>query len=89
MRLESVVRKHYLSIFFFITLLIIIFAGLIDKTYASEDTEVAELMTSMNMHALADPVEAHDFALQSIDGESVELGQLRGNVILLSFWATW
>jgi len=89
MKLESVVRKHYLSIFFFIILLIIILAGLTDKTYASEDIEVAELMTAMNMYAIAEPFEVPDFTLNSTDGDPVKMGQLRGNIVLLSFWATW
>ncbi len=89
MRLEILARKHYLSIFFFIILLVIVLAGLIDKTHASGDIEIAELMTSMNMNALAEPYEMPDFTLNSIGGESVQLGQLRGNVVLLSFWATW
>ena len=89
MKLEIVVRKHYLSIFFFIILLIIIVAGLMDKTYASEETEVAELMKSMNMNAVAEPFEVPDFTLNSTNGDPVEMGKLRGNVVLLSFWATW
>ena len=31
----------------------------------------------------------NDFTLQSIDGQSYTLSQLRGNVIIVDFWATW
>ncbi len=32
---------------------------------------------------------APDFALQSRDGETVSLAQLRGQVVMINFWATW
>jgi peroxiredoxin len=31
----------------------------------------------------------NDFTLQSIDGESYTLSELKGNVIIVDFWATW
>jgi cytochrome oxidase Cu insertion factor (SCO1/SenC/PrrC family) len=91
MKLQSVVRKNYISIFFFIILLVMILGGLMEKTYALEDTDIAELMKSMNMnmYALSEPLEAPNFKLHNIDGDTIELNQLRGNVVLLSFWATW
>ncbi len=30
-----------------------------------------------------------DFTLTSLDGEQVTLSKLKGNVVLLDFWATW
>jgi thiol-disulfide isomerase/thioredoxin len=33
--------------------------------------------------------EAYDFTLQTIDGASVTLSDLRGNWVLVNFWATW
>jgi peroxiredoxin len=41
------------------------------------------------MYAIAEPFEVPDFALKSTDGDSVKMEQLRGNIVLLSFWATW
>lgn len=32
---------------------------------------------------------AADFTLRDIDGNSVTLSELRGKVVILSFWATW
>ncbi|MFC1897402.1 peroxiredoxin family protein [Chloroflexota bacterium] len=32
---------------------------------------------------------APDFQLQSLDGQTVALGNLRGKPVLINFWATW
>lgn len=34
-------------------------------------------------------IEAPDFELRTLDGESVSLSGLRGEVVLVNFWATW
>jgi peroxiredoxin len=34
-------------------------------------------------------VEAPDFALDTLTGESIALADLRGQVVLVNFWATW
>ena len=35
------------------------------------------------------PEEAPDFTVETTDGETLSLGDLRGQVVVLNFWATW
>jgi thiol-disulfide isomerase/thioredoxin len=37
----------------------------------------------------AQPKEVGDFSAQALSGSKVSLGQLRGKVVILNFWATW
>jgi hypothetical protein len=50
---------------------------------------IAGLLASMDMYFFAEPVQAPDFELLSLEGRKTSLSQYRGQVILLSFWATW
>jgi thiol-disulfide isomerase/thioredoxin len=38
---------------------------------------------------IARPTDAPDFTLESLDGQSLHLSDLRGKAVLLNFWATW
>jgi cytochrome oxidase Cu insertion factor (SCO1/SenC/PrrC family) len=40
-------------------------------------------------HAYAKPMRAPDFSLENLQGKMVDLKELRGQVILINFWATW
>ncbi len=55
----------------------------------SDSSNVAGLLAAMNMHYFDEPIKAPEFELQSVKGSSVSLSQYKGNVVLLSFWATW
>ncbi|MFC2082799.1 TlpA family protein disulfide reductase [Candidatus Bipolaricaulota bacterium] len=35
------------------------------------------------------PKSAPEFSLESLDGESITLSELRGSVVVIDFWATW
>jgi thiol-disulfide isomerase/thioredoxin len=44
-------------------------------------------LASLGSHITSGP--APDFALESIDGKTMHLSDLRGKAVLLNFWATW
>ena len=94
------IRKHFL----FFTIIISMLAAAtyscqMDKTDKPDtqtsssgtklNSNVADMVSSMNLYAFDDIVKAPDFELLSLKGEKVSLGQHRGKVVLLSFWATW
>jgi cytochrome oxidase Cu insertion factor (SCO1/SenC/PrrC family) len=37
----------------------------------------------------AKPMPAPDFSLEDLQGKMVDLQELRGQVVLINFWATW
>jgi hypothetical protein len=52
MKLETIARKYYLSIFFLIIFLVIIVAGFIENAHASKDADVTRLTKSIKMHEI-------------------------------------
>ena len=60
-----------------------------DNSSDADNNEIANLVASLDMHYFSDPVKAPEFELASVKGGRVSLSQHSGNVVLLSFWATW
>jgi len=44
---------------------------------------------SPRLYAASEPETAPDFKLAGLDGAAIRLSELRGHVVLISFWATW
>ena len=53
------------------------------------DADLSPLMTAMNIRQPEKPILPPDFTLMSMAEEQINLRQQHGNVIMLSFWATW
>jgi len=47
------------------------------------------LLEALSLARPTQKIEAPGFALANLDGKTVRLGDLRGRVVLLYFWATW
>lgn len=62
--------------------------ALLAMCWLSQPLLAADPVLSTTLTAL-EPVEAPDFTLQDMDGESHTLSDLRGNYVLVNFWATW
>jgi hypothetical protein len=94
------IRKQFL---FFAIIISILSAGTyscqMDKTDKPDkeisssgiklESNIADMISSMNLYKFNEIVKAPDFELMSIKDDKVSLSQHRGKVILLSFWATW
>ena len=95
MKIRKITEKFYISIFFFIILLVMILGGTgLDNPASANPSGSAEenlsfLMASMKIHQIDTPALSPDFSLMSLDGELVNLREFDGKVVLLSFWATW
>ena len=95
MKIRRITEKPYISIFFFIILLVMIAGGTCLDNLASADQagsaeeNLSYLMASMKFHQIDAPTLSPDFSLMSLDGKRINLREFDGKVVLLSFWATW
>jgi thiol-disulfide isomerase/thioredoxin len=53
------------------------------------DAEEMPVVAPTVAEVVPTPMSARDFTLESLDGESVSLQELRGQWVLVNFWATW
>lgn len=60
-----------------------------DDSTQSQPTEGAEEFDESNEVGLEEGEIAPDFELTTLDGETVQLSDYRGERVMLNFWATW
>jgi len=65
---------------------ILILAGLIWINFSTDHNSES---TNGQIPAPRQNFLAPDFSLQTIEGETIQLSGLRGNVVLVNLWATW
>ena len=61
--------------------------SIVGSNAAAEST--AEYMTRLGLTRFEQKVPAPDFTVTTITGETLRLSDLKGQVVLLNFWATW
>jgi len=90
------------KLFYIIMVLLLLagaYAGLKNWTVVSNDAissnealpnpNISDLLSSANFTQPAEKISAPDFSLTSLEGDKSSLSQYKGNVVLISFWATW
>lgn len=58
------------------------------ETTTSPEVRQERLLENLNIEPVKETL-APDFLLKDLNGNSVRLGDFRGKVVLLNFWATW
>ncbi len=99
MKINKLIQKYYIDIFFLIILIVIFIGGVMAVDNASADKtntsvpdaafDISHLMQSAKMDEAVNPEVSPDFTLLSLDGEEVQLSQKQGKVVMLAFWSTW
>ncbi|MEZ4850233.1 MAG: TlpA disulfide reductase family protein [Bacteroidia bacterium] len=67
------------------TIIFIVIAALASWGLLPENTNTA----SKEAQNQASPISAPEISLQDLSGQTVPLSSLRGNIVLIDFWASW
>ena len=80
-------KKSNKSLWVMLALIVVIIVAILLLPSGEADKESETQTESTTLVKAGDM--APDFTVEMVDGSSVTLGDLKGNVVLLNFWATW
>lgn len=83
--MTAVRRGRWRGIFLGLTVL----AGLLGRPAAAAGPDLGPLLDAMGVLPAVKETEAPDFTLPDLAGKARRLTGLRGQVVLMNFWATW
>jgi len=67
----------------------LLIAVLLAMSLFPSEIEAADLYETLQVLKFDEPTEVPDFKLSSVDGGEKTLGDFKGKIVLLNFWATW
>jgi len=76
------------KIIILLILIAILTAGCSEKGEPAQNQDVSSQQQE-NPEATDDAIPAPDFELETLDGTTIRLSDLRGKNVILNFWATW
>jgi thiol-disulfide isomerase/thioredoxin len=87
---ESMRRRKILSGIFRFMHAAVFFAALFIVLWTSGETSAAsELYSKAGLNRITGESDAPEFILKTLDGQDLNLGALKGKIVLVNFWATW
>jgi peroxiredoxin len=60
-----------------------------NNTFSVNGADNADYFEGLGIHRFEDKFKAPDFSLKNLEGEAVNLENLKGKIVFLNFWATW
>ena len=73
----------------FLTAAVFFFGSCFARPQSASASERDKLFGEAGLHVLNERISARDFSLPNLNGEIVSLQELRGQAVVLYFWATW
>lgn len=69
--------------------LVLVLIGVMVYSFIKEETEEQQVIAQLGVEEPIDEGVAPDFTLETLNGDTLTLSDLKGKKVILNFWATW